>query len=539
MSNLARNTILRTLVSAFSYVSITLAQVAVTTYHNDGYRSGLNYQETILTPANVNSTSFGKLFTYPVDGQVYAQPLYMPGVAIAGKGTHNVVFIATENDTIYAFDADSNTGANANPLWRKPFADKANGIEAVPSSDVSCGDLVPQVGITGTPVIDPASGTLYAVAKTKEYSQGTLKYYQRLHAIDITSGAEKFGGPFNIDASVPGNCYPNQNGRVVFSALRQNQRAGLLLHNGVLVVVWASHCDNNPYTGWVMAFQASTGQRLATFNDDPDMGTSSSECRGGIWQGGAAPAVDNSSYMYLATGNGFFNANTQGGLDYGDTVMKLTLTKPAFTVADYFTPYNQDNLDANDTDLGSGGVLLLPDQPGPNPHLAVSVGKEGSIYLLNRDNMGKYNASGDSVVQELPNAIGGIWGIPAYFNGSVYFGGQYDALKAFTLSNGQFAAGPSSKSANTFTYPGPTPSVSANGTTNGIVWALDIGAYNSGGPGIMHAYNAANLSQELYNSGQNPSRDQLGPAIKFTVPTIVNGKVYVGTGNSLAVFGLL
>jgi len=523
----------------FSYVSAS-AQVAVTTYHNDNARSGTNFNETILTPSNVNSTSFGKLFTNAVDGQIYAQPLYVPGVAIAGQGTHNVVFVATENDSVYAFDADSNTGTNASPLWRAAFANPAQGITAVPSSDVSCGDLTPQIGITGTPVIDQSSGTLYAVTKTAVTSGTTVRYYQQLHALDITSGAEKFGGPFTIEASVPGNCYPNHNGRVVFSALHQNQRAGLVLHNGILIVVWSSHCDNNPYTGWVMAFDASTGETLAVFNDDPDMGTVSYECRGGIWQGGAAPAVDGKSNLYLATGNGYFDANNSGGLDYGDTVLKLTLTKPAFTVADYFTPYNQDTLDENDSDLGSGGVLLLPAQPGPYPDLAVSVGKEGSIYLLNRNNMGKYNASGDSqIVQELPNAIGGIWGMPAYFGGSVYFGGQYDSLKAFTLSNGRFAAGPASQSADAYTYPGPTPSVSANGTANGIVWALDIGAWSSGGPGVLHAYDAANLATELYNSAQNAARDQLGPAIKFTVPTIVNGKVYVGTGNSLAVLGLL
>jgi hypothetical protein len=526
--------------AAFSYISLASAQVAVTTYHNDNFRTGANYRESILTPSNVNASAFGKLFTHAVDGQIYAQPLYVPGVPIAGKGKHNVVYVATENDTVYALDADSNTGANAAALWRKAFADRANGILPVPSSDVSCTDLTPQIGITGTPVIDQSSGTLYAVAKTKEFSGGTLHYYQRLHALDIASGAEKFGGPFTIEASVPGNCYPNQNGRVMFSALRQNQRAGLALHNDILVVVWSSHCDNNPYTGWVMAFQAKTGQRLVTFNDAPDMGVVSYECRGGIWQGGAAPAVDSDSNMFLATGNGYFNANNAGGLDYGDTVLKLTLTKPAFTVADYFTPYNQETLDENDTDLGSGGVLLLPDQPGPNPRLAVAVGKEGSIYLLNRDNMGKYNASGDShIVQELPNAIGGIYGMPAYFNGSVYFGGANDSLKAFTLSNGQFAPGLASESANVFGYPGPTPSISANGKTNGIVWALDVAAWGSGGPGVLHAYNAGNLSQELYNSTQNAGRDQLGPAIKFTVPTIVNGKVYVGTGNSLAVFGLV
>lgn len=515
------------------------AQVAVTTYHNDNSRSGLNPKETILTQANVNVNSFGQLFNQPVDGQIYTQPLYVPGVAIAGKGTHNVIFVTTENDSVYAFDADSNTGANATPLWHAAFANPAQGVTPVPSSDVSCSDLTPQIGITGTPVIDQTSGTLYVVAKTKEVSNSTTHYYQRLHALDITSGAEKFGGPFVINATAVGNCYPNQNGSVVFSALHQNQRAGLALQNGILLVTWASHCDNDPYTGWVMAFQASTGKKIADFNSDPDMGTVSYECRGGIWQSGAAPAADSQNNWYLATGNGYFSAN-ESGVDYGDTVLKLTLAKPTLTVADYFTPDDQATLDEDDSDLGSGGILLLPDQPGPNPHLAISVGKDGNIFLLNRDNLGKYNPSSNSqIVQELSNAIGGIWGMPAYFNNQVYFGGTYDSLKAFELSNGLLATSPASESGNVYSYPGPTASVSSNGKTNGIVWALDIGAWGSGGPGVLHAYNAANLAQELYNSTQNAARDQLGPAIKFSVPTIAHGKVYVGTGNSLAVFGLL
>ena len=527
------------LLGAFSCISAASAQVSVTTYHYDNFRSGANFHEPILTPGNVNSNSFGKLFSQKVDGQIYAQPLFMPGAAITGKGTHNVVFVATENDSVFAFDANSNKGKNAAPLWHAALADKTKSVEAVPSSDTDCGDINPQVGITGTPVIDPASGTLYVVAKTKEFSQGTAQYHQRLHALDVGSGAEKFGGPFDIDASVPGNCYPNQNGRVVFSALRQNQRAGLVLHNDILVVVWASHCDNNPYTGWAMAFQASTGKKLATFNDDPNMGTLSYECRGGIWQSGAAPAVDSGGNMSLATGNGYFDANS-GGAGYGDSVLKLTLTKPAFTVTDYFTPSDQDTLDENDTDLGSGGVLLLPTQSGNNPNLAVSVGKEGSIYLLDRDNLGKYNSSGNSqIVQELPNAIAGVWGIPAYFNGAVYFGGQNDTLKAFNLSSGLFLPGPISQTPNVFGYPGTTPTVSGLGNANGIVWSLDVSAWSSGGPAVLYAFNAANLSQVLYSSAQNAARDQLGPAVKFATPVVANGQVYVGTGDSVAVFGIL
>lgn len=517
------------------------AQVAVLTYHNDTYRTGQNLQETTLTPGSVNVNSFGKLFSQGVDGQVYAQPLYVSGVQIAGKGTHNVVFVATENDSVYAFDAGGNSGANASPLWQAKFADPANGVTPVPISDLQgCGNISPQVGITGTPVIDASTGTLYVVAKTKEVVNGVTDYYQRLHALDITSGSEKFGGPFVIAASVPGTCKPNKNGRVNFSALHQNQRAGLVLSNGVVAVAWASHCDNDPYTGWVMGFNAANGKLVSVFNDAPDVGVRSDECRGGIWQGGAAPAADNAGNLFFATGNGYFNASSTGGVDYADSQIRLTLGNNGYTVADYFTPYNQETLDDNDTDLGSGGVLMLPEQAGPNPNLLVSVGKEGSIYLVNRDSMGKFNPDGDlQIVQELPNAIGGVWGMPAYFDGTVYFGGQNDSLKAFPLTGGLFATNPSSRSAAVFGYPGPTVSISANGKTNGIVWGMDNRASGSGGPGVLYAWDATNLGNELYDSGQDAARDQLGPAVNFTVPTIANGKVYVGTGNSLAVFGLL
>jgi hypothetical protein len=397
------------------------------------------------------------------------------------------------------------------------------------------------VGITGTPVIDPLAGTLYVVAKTKEVTGGVTKFVHRIHALDITSGVEKFGGPFVIpQASFAGTCAPNSGGRVFFNPLRQHQRAGLTLQGNVLYVSWASHCDNNPYTGWIMAFHSQTGKLLGVFNSAPDRGNVPNECRGGVWQGGAAPAIDGGNNLYFATGNGYFNANTTGGQNYGDSQVKLNFSTSGFNVVDYFTPYNQDSLDGIDGDLGSGGVLLLPPQSGTNLRLTVQVGKEGTIYLINRDDMGKFNPSGDTqIVQSLPGAIGGVWGIPAYFNGAVYFGGQYDSLKVFPLSNGFFALNPTSHTGTVFGFPGPTPSISANGSAKGIVWALQTDAYGSNGPAILHAYAAANLALELYNSNQNAVRDQLGPAVKFAVPTIANGKVYVGTANSLAVFGLL
>jgi hypothetical protein len=514
------------------------AQVAVITYHNDIFRTGQNLQETTLTPATMGG--FGKLFAQSVDGQVYAQPLYVPNLPIAGKGTHNVVFIASENDSVYAFDADGNTGANAAPLWQAAFANPANGVTPVTSTDLGCTNTMPLVGITGTPVIDPETATLYVVAKTREVTAGVVKYYQRLHALNLSTGAENFGGPFAIMTSVAGTCGPNHNGRVEFSALHQFQRAGLVLDHGILFVAFASHCDIcdiDPYTGWLMAFNPKTGKLLDTFNDGPDQAIS--YCRAGIWQAGAAPASDLDGNLFFATGNGYFNANT-GGNDFGDSTMKLSLAKTGLVIADYFTPYNQASLDGGDLDLGSGGVLLLPDQPGPNPHLLAQVGKEGSIYLINRENMGKFNANGDTqIVQELANAIGGVWGMPAYFNGTVYFGGSVDSLKGFSLTNGLFGAAPSSQSTNVFGGYGPTPSVSANGNKGGIVWAVDTVGYTSGDPAVLYAYDATNLANQLFSSGQNPARDQMGPAAKFPVPTIANGKVYTGTANTVEVFGLL
>lgn len=511
------------------------AQVVVTTYHNDPYRTGQNLRETALTPGAISG--FGKLFSQSVDGQVYAQPLYVPNVPITGKETHNVVFIATENDSVYAFDADSNTGANAMPLWQAAFANPVNGVTAVTSTELGCINTMPLVGITGTPVIDVATSTLYVVAKTKEVTAGVTAYYQRLHTLDVTSGAEKFGGPFVIKASVPGTCGPNTHGRVAFSPYHQFQRAGLVLNKGILYIAFASHCDIDPYTGWVMAFNPRTGKLIDTFNDGPDQGPVP-YCRAGIWQSGAAPAVDTSGNLYFATGNGYFNANNTGGNDYGDSAIKLSLLRTGFAITDYFTPYNEASLDGGDLDLGSGGVLLLPDQPGPNPHLLVEVGKEGSIYLVNRDNMGKFNASGDTqIVQELANAIGGVWGMPAYFNGTVYFGGSADSLKAFSLTNGLFGPAPASQSVHVYGGYGPTPSVSANGNKDGIVWAVDTAGYPNS-PAVLYAYDATNLANQLYSSGLNP-HDQMGPAAKFTVPTIANGKVYAGTANTVEVFGLL
>ena len=506
------------------------AQVNVTTYHNDNARTGQNLNESILTPAAVNPNQFGKLFTQPVDGYIYAQPLYVSNLQIAG-GVHSVVFVATEHDSVYAFDADSNAGPNGSPLWKVSFINPAAGITTLDSfDDTSCSDLVPEIGITGTPVIDLPSKALYVVVRTKENGV----FVQRLHTLDITTGAEKFGGPVVIQASVPGTGDGSSGGQVPFDPLHENQRPGLLLQNGLVYITWASHCDHGPYHGWAIAYNAQSLQQVAVRNATPNGGD------GGIWQSGAAPAADSSGNVFLATGNGTYDLNT-GGADAGDSIVKLGPPSGAnLPLLDYFTPFNQSSLNAGDVDLGSGGVLLLPDLPGgsAHQHLLAEVGKQGTIYLVDRDAMGHFNPSDDTqIVQSLPGAVTGVWGMPAFWNNTVYVGGESDHLKAFSFNDsnsGLLSIAPVSASSGTYHYPGTTPAVSASGSVNGILWALD---YISNGSAVLHAYDATNLANELYNTTQK-SQDAPGPAVKFAVPTIANGKVYVGTATQLAVYGI-
>jgi hypothetical protein len=516
--------------------------VNVLTYHNDNLRTGLNNHETILNLNNVNPTSFGKLFTDPVDGYVFAQPLYLSHVAIPSRGFHDLVFVATEHDSVYAFDAES--GAL---IWHDTFINPQAGITTVPTGDVGS-NIFPEIGITGTPVIDASAGTLFVVATTKEARPDGIHYVQRLHALDVATGVDKLSPPVIGDTkfdgtnyiyvsgpSVPGFGDGSVGGRVFFNALRESQRPGLLLLNGTVYIGWASHGDHGPYHGWVLGYTASTLQPVsgAIFNTTPNGGL------GGIWMSGAALAADAQGNIYFATGNGTFDVNT-GGIDYGDSMVRLS-TQSGLSVADYFTPFDQDSLNNTDTDLGSGGVLLLPDQPGKHRHLLVQADKQGIIFLVDRDNMGHFNSTTDNIVQELPaGTLTGAWSSPAYFNGTIYFNGQGDFLKAFDLfASNKLSTIPVSQAGTGFGYPGATPSISSNGNQNGIVWSLQVDAFGSGGPAVLHAYDASDVSRELYNSSQAGARDQAGPAVEFTVPTIVNGHVYVGTGNGLTVYGLL
>jgi len=503
------------------------SQVAVTTYRNNLARSGENLQETILTPANVTPVQFGKIFSHPVDGQIYAQPLYLPSVSIVGKGIHNVVFAATAHDTVYAFDADSSTGVNASPLWQVSLATTAAGERPATVSDVlNCNSMTPEIGVTGTPVIDTATGTLYAIAVTVRDST----FIHRLHALDITDGSERPGSPVIIDAFVTGtgDGIVSRDG-VPFHPYLQKNRAGLLLLNGVVYTAWTSYCDAGPYHGWIIGYDAKTLRQVSIFNSSPNAWQAS------FWMGGAAPAADSDGNIFVVSGNGVFDAH-MNGTDFGDTFLKLSSTG-GLAIADYFTPFNQEYLNQADIDLGSSAAVLLPDAAGStvHPHLLISAGKEGRIYLLDRDQMGHFNAAGDGqIVQSLEGAIGPLYGGPAYFNGTVYFSASNDVLKAFSISGGVLSASPMSQAQQTFGYPGAIPTVSANGSSNGIVWLLE-GGYG----GTLHAYDASNVGHELYNSQMKISRDSLGSFVRFTIPTVASGKVYAGTGNSLAVFGLL
>jgi hypothetical protein len=506
------------------------AQGNVTTYHNDNARTGQNTRETILTPSNVNSAQFGKLFSVAVDGWVYAQPLYLSNVNIGG-GTHNVLYVATEHDSLYALDADT-----GNIYWQISLI-PAGGTAVNSDIDLGCADLVPEVGITGTPVIDTGTGTIYLVAKAKV--GGSI--VQNLHAIDVATSAEKFGGPVAIKASVPGTASDGNGSAVSFNSRLENQRPGLLLANGHVVIGWASHCDFDPWHGWIISYKASTLAQEAAFN------ASANGSANGIWMGGGGLAADSTGNIFFATGNGTWNGTT----DYGDSIVKLGPPSAGkFPILDYFTPYNQSSLAGGDTDLASGGLVLLPDLAS-GQQLLTQMGKEGKMYLIDRNNMGKYcvnqnppcSGSNPNIVEEIAGATAGVWGTPAYWNGSVYWGGGRDGggadkLKAFSFnanSSGLISTSPTSESIKAFGFSAPSPSISANGNTNGIVWGLDDSAFRSTCSGssncqVLYAYDASNLANMLYNSSQAAnSRDVPGGAVKFATPTIANGKVYVGS----------
>jgi PQQ enzyme repeat len=502
---------------------------AVTTYHNDTARTGQNLTETILTPSNVNSSTFGKLFVINVDGKVDAQPLYLAQVTIPSQGTHNVLYVATEHGSVYGFDADSGT-----LLWHVSILAAGE----TTSDDHGCSQITPEIGVTSTPVIDPKAGphgTIYVVAMSKD---GSGNYHQRLHALDATTGTEEFGGPQNIQASFPGTGDNSSGGNVVFAPGQYAERAGLLLLNGVVYTGWTSHCDSRPYTGWVMGFDQSTLAQVSVLNVTPNGN------EGSVWMSGAGLAADTSGNIFLLDANGTFDSTldangfpSQG--DFGNAFLRISTTNQKLAVADYFEMFNQGAENGSDEDLGSGGALLLPDftdSAGQTRHLAVGAGKDSNIYVVDRDAMGKFSPSTNNIYQEIQGGLSGsVFSMPAYFNNAIYYGAVGDNIKAFVISNAQLAGAPASQTGNAFGYPGATPSISANGTSNAILWAAE-----NTGSAVLHAYDATNLSRELYNSNQaSGGRDQFGTGNKFITPMITNGKVYVGTTNGVGVFGLL
>jgi len=501
----------------------------IATAQYDNARTGANLLETILTPQNVNVGQFGRIAFFPVDGDVYAQPLYVPKLQIPGSGSHNVVFIATEKDSVYAFDADA---TSTEPLWQVSFVDAKKYISPVSNRDVFCPFIQPDVGITSTPVIDLSSKTLYALARTREAENGKWVFRQKLHALDLVTGAEKLGGPITIRASFQGDKSLFSKGVTEFDPLRENQRAALLLVNNNVFITWASSCDVGPYYGWVMSYDARTLKQTGVLNVSPGAKES------GIWQADAGPAADGSGNVYLITGNGKFTA-ASGGRDYGDSVLKIALTPNGLAVRDYFTPADQEHLNDTDGDFGSGSPILLPDQPAPHSHLLLAAGKSAKLYELDRDNLGHFHAADDSNAVQVVPAGAQSFGAPAYWNGHVFYFLMNDYLRDYALQNGRLSAQPVAKSNTNINDPG-TPAISANGAKNGIVWIVSTKVWNGPDqPAVLFAYDAADVSRELYNSTQNPTRDGAGYALRFTIPTIANGRVYVPTKRRIDVFGLL
>ena len=505
------------------------AQVNVTTYQYDNTRVGSNLKEKTLTPSTINSSQFGRLFRQPVDGSIYGQPLYLAHIKINGKHSHNVVYVATEHDSVYAFDADDSRGANVNPLWHVSFIDPAKGITSVPAKDyMRCPAITPEIGTTSTPVIDAATGTLYVESMTKESDGNTVAYEHHLHALDVKTGKERPGSPVKIEATVPGT--GDGSDKVVFTPKNQKQRPGLLLLNGVVYTAWSQQCQGlDPYHGWLIGYDSKTLRQVSVFNNTPNGAEAS------FWDSGAAPAADNSGNIFVAAGNGSFDYDTGGG-DLGQSYIRLS-TQHGLKIEDYFAPFDVVHMNRHDIDLGSSGIILLPDEVGSaaHPHLLAGAAKDGRIYLIDRDHMGGHKSDSDSqVVQSFTGAITKFvyLGKPAYFNGSVYFCGTGNSLKQFPISDGKLETSPRSQTVAQFEYPGCVPTISANGKADAIVWLLES-------KGVLRAYDPSNLSNELYDSNQVATRDTLGAYVKFSVPIVANGKVYAGTQDALIAYGLL
>jgi Chitobiase/beta-hexosaminidase C-terminal domain/Bacterial Ig domain len=521
----------------------TPTPVTVPTWRYDLTHAGENTQETALTPANVNMNSFGKLFGLKVDGNVYAQPLYVPGLKMSDGKVHNVLFVATENDSIYAFDADSNGGANAKPIWQITLLNAAHGATAgaTPQAPTSTGenDIGPVIGITGTPVINPATNTMYVVGATEEGGA----YFIRLHAINILTGAERTNSPVAVKATVTGTGNGSSGGKLSFSPLWENQRPALNFYNGYVYVGFAAHGDLGPWHGWLLAYNGTTLAQTAAVCLSPN------GVGGGIWAAGAGMPIDEDATggrMFVVTGNGTHSTYPKfpytGSLGMGESVIDFNLANGGLTTTDEFTAFNYAKLTSADLDLGSGGILMLPDQQGDHPHILVQAGKEGRIIVLNRDNLGGLAAGGTSntnALQDIPGQIQGLWSTPAYWNGNVYIWAAKDVAKAFKVADGQLGTEPFTQSNVTSGFPGASFSISSNGTQDGIAWAVRSDQVKTNGPNVLYAWDANDLTNTIYESDTNPTRDAGGVANRFSIPVVTNGKVYVSANKQVGVYGLL
>jgi hypothetical protein len=522
VSNTAGNITSNTATLTVNGISGSSADVV--THHYDISRSGVNSAETVLTPANVNSTTFGKVGEFSVDGQIDGQALYLSQITIPGQGTRNVLYVATENDTVYAVDADSIAGTSATIVWKSPAL--LSGESPADSASLPCGNISPN-GITATPVIDRGRNAIYVEAMSKS---ATGKIIHRLHALDLTTGRELFGGPVTISATYPGTGGNSQNGTVTFDPTVHHERAALLESGDNIVTAWSGLWgDCGPYSAWVIAYSADTLAQTGAIDLVPN------NHGGGMWMGGGGPAADAAGSVFVISGNGF--GDTPGMSSYGNSFVRLT-NSSGLVVADYFTPYNTISEDNGDVDFGSAAPLLLPDTVDPNGinrHLAVGAGKDGNLYVVDRDNMGQFNATKNDVYQQIQISSGENHSSPIFFNNTIYICPEGQPLKAFAVTKAQLAPSPSSQSAHQFGSNGAVASISANGASNGIVWALDWGA------GTLFAFDATSLSKELYDSNQAASSRDHFAAVggHFITPMVANGRVYIGTKSSVAVFGLL
>lgn len=490
---------------------------SVTTWGYGSQRNNVNTQEYILTPTNVRAATFKKMFSYPVDGYIYAQPLFVPNLKVNGT-THDVIYVATENNSVYAFDADG-----GGQLWKRSFG------SAIPCGKVHGCGVAPVIGSTATPVLDTILGNIYVA--NRQFNSSTGVYSHSLHSLSLVTGAENAGSPVTISASVAGTGYDSAGGVVKFNPLTASDRSAMLELGGIVYVAFASYGDADPYHGWIIGFSASNLGQMIVFNTTPN------GQRGGIWN---APLASDGTFVYTATGNGTWD----GGPDWGDSYLKLSPVNGRLSVADFFTPFNVSTLTADDRDLGSAMATLLPTFPSSKfPHIMIGAGKEGRIYVVNRDNMGHSDSACDcQIVQSIPNAVGVAangsdlqrnYSTPLYWNGNVYFSGTNDSVKRFHLSTltSMLTTTPSDHSPTTYAFPGSNAVVSANGNGSGILWAVEKGA------SVLHAYDATKLSTEFYNTNQNASRDSLGSSIKFAPPLVIHGKVYVGTHDHLVIYG--